>query len=568
MTLIEVQIPVTRFAVSYEIGQARPYSVFERLLLKAIADGSTDLATLTSRFCTPGRIVVEGVVTLVQAGWVGLRPVDNALALTNAGADALASDIAPTTLATLRPHPIHVVMERVTGVLARNDFRLVPQSRLREPDGKSVVRLSAAVHDNGIDTGDVRPLIRTAPGEWVRWIDSEAQLISKGSQAAVGYFDSDSGRLSEVAPAFRLTLEPILAARFGGVGFSYVPERAADSADFASHPVTIAPTDVVVNADEHARMLGEALDSATSSIAICSAFVRRPVIEDLAGRISSALRRGVSIDVLWGYDSADAPGAVDALKKLKYDNRDSQGALSFNQESSRSHAKVLVWDSNVGVNACVGSYNWLSAAGTPLGEMSIRLRHPRLVSGVGRFVSDRWYSIRDSDTVRRRWQQLAGGWETMPFVDASDGPTADASLVFGRAHEALLRRAVVDPGPGVLVVVSHQVTDAGIRRLAEGSRVTREHYAGAAVVGEFVGVEPNDLAEACGSIGAKALHKPVHAKVLLHRDAATVGSYNFLSADPASHGDRARELSVHLIGEEVRKLIQSRLPEVWGRPVA
>ena len=48
MTLIEVQIPVTRFAVSYEIGQARPYSVFERLVLKAIADGSTDLATLAS----------------------------------------------------------------------------------------------------------------------------------------------------------------------------------------------------------------------------------------------------------------------------------------------------------------------------------------------------------------------------------------------------------------------------------------------------------------------------------------------------------------------------------------
>ena len=46
-----------------------------------------------------------------------------------------------------------------------------------------------------------------------------------------------------------------------------------------------------------------------------------------------------------------------------------------------------------------------------------------------------------------------------------------------------------------------------------------------------------------------------------------VGSYNFLSADPASQGDRARELSVHLIGADVRKLIQSWLPEPIGTPL-
>ncbi len=565
MTLIEVQVPVTRFAVSYEIGQSRPYSVFERLLLKAVADGSTDLATLTAQFCVPARIVVEGVVTLVQAGWVGLSPGDNALALTASGADALGSGSAPTTLATRRPHPMHVVLERATGALARNDFRLVPQAKLREPDGKTVVRLAAAVHDNRIDTGDVRPLIRTSPGEWVRWIDSESQLVTKGSQAAVGYFDTESGRLSEVAPAFRLALEPILAARFGGVGRGYVPEESADAADFPTHAVTIASSDVVVNAGEHARMLTEALESATSAVAICSAFVRKTVIEDLAIHISRALARGVAVDVLWGYDSPEVPGAVDALKKVKYDNRGTAGTLTFNQEPSRSHAKVLVWDTDIGVSACIGSYNWLSAAGTPLGEMSVRLREPRLVSDVARFVSDRWFGIRDSDTVRRRWQQLAGRWETIPFTDDSDGPTGDASLVFGRAHEALFRRAVVDPGPGVLVVVSHQVTNTGIRRLTDGVGIKREHYAGAAVVGEFIGVGPNDLMEACNAIGAKAMHKPVHAKLLLHRDAAIVGSYNFLSADPASHGDRARELSVHLIGEDIRRLIQSRLPQLWGR---
>jgi hypothetical protein len=149
--------------------------------------------------------------------------------------------------------------------------------------------------------------------------------VDDSTQAADGYFDTESGRLSEVAPAFRHALEPILAGRFGLVHRNYVSERLAEFDDFPSHAVTVAPTDVVVNADEHGRMLAEALDSATLSVAIFSAFARRRVIEDLAGHISSALARGVTIDVLWGYDSPDAAGAVDALKKLKYDNRDAPG---------------------------------------------------------------------------------------------------------------------------------------------------------------------------------------------------------------------------------------------------
>jgi hypothetical protein len=67
MTRLQVQVPVTRFSVAYEVGEARPYSAFERLLLRAISDGSTDIQSLASHFAVPTRLIIEGVVTLIHA---------------------------------------------------------------------------------------------------------------------------------------------------------------------------------------------------------------------------------------------------------------------------------------------------------------------------------------------------------------------------------------------------------------------------------------------------------------------------------------------------------------------
>ena len=114
MNAIQVHIPVTRFAVAYEVGGSRPYSVFERLLLRAIESGATDLEALSVMFAVPNRLVVEGIVTLIQAGWVGLSSEDNALLTTTAGQTAIHSGEQPTTLETTRPFPLNVVMDRVT----------------------------------------------------------------------------------------------------------------------------------------------------------------------------------------------------------------------------------------------------------------------------------------------------------------------------------------------------------------------------------------------------------------------------------------------------------------------
>jgi hypothetical protein len=335
--------------------------------------------------------------------------------------------------------------------------------------------------------------------------------------------------------------------------------------------VHLVPDDIIVNADEHQAVLDQALSEATSNLVVCSAFLSRPVLEGVATQVAAALSRGVSVDLLWGYagHTPDVASALDFIKKLQYDNKHAPGSLTCNREPSGSHAKLIIWNTTEGVNACVGSYNWLSAGSTPMGELSIHIRHPSLVADLARFVADRWSEIPGArlDVAQRRWHQLAASWERQ-WVEESDAEAGVVvSLVFGRGHEAALRRALVDTSPGVLAIMSHRAATVGVRRLEDGRSVERANFTGVLTLGEFLDVAPDEVGQMATNLGMRFLHRPVHAKVLIHGNVVLVGSYNYLSADPPSRGGRARELSVRLDGEGSRKLIQARLPEVW-RPGA
>jgi hypothetical protein len=573
MTLIQIQVPVTRFSVEYEVGASRPYSVFERLLLRAIDGGIADVDSLSALLAVPARLVVEGVVTLIHAGWVGLGSDNNVLLTTASGRQAAESGEPPTTMESQRPFPLHVAMERVTGSYSRNsDVQLVRDRDLDEPDGKLVVRLPAQIHDNRIDTGDVRPLLKVDPGQWVRWISPDSQLVSKGSQSAIGLYDRGSGRLTNLPDAFRAAIEPLLVARLGGPTSTYIP-KAALPASTRRCRIQLDAADLVVNSGEHQAILQKALGEASAHFLACSAFLRRSVLEELAPSIGEALDRGVAVDLLWGYGGRpeEVADALEFVKKLQYDYRNSAGTLTCNDAPSGSHAKVLLWDAaGSAVNACVGSYNWLSAGGGPMGELSTWIRHPSLVADLARFAADRWSDVPGSrlDVAQRRWHQLAADWEQL--WNDTDEPEAGviASLVFGRAHEAALRRAVVDSSPGVFVVLSHRVAAVGLRRLDDGRAIERSPFSGVLVAGEILDdVAADQVQQTADILGMRYFHRPVHAKVLIHGDSVLIGSYNYLSADPPSHGGRARELSLRLDGVTSRKLVQKRLPEIW-RPTS
>jgi hypothetical protein len=112
-----IAVPVAVFSVSYELRSGRPYSSFERLVLRAIVEGVTSLGDLEAAFAVHRRVLVESVITLVHAGWVALGGGDVDLVATPAGHAAVASDRPPSTVTIRRPPPVRVLMEQVHGAL-------------------------------------------------------------------------------------------------------------------------------------------------------------------------------------------------------------------------------------------------------------------------------------------------------------------------------------------------------------------------------------------------------------------------------------------------------------------
>src|SRR4051812_6789753 len=112
-------LPVNRFRVSYQVASGRPYSALERLLLEAVREGTATLDGLVDLFCVHRRIVIEGLVTLMQAGWLGLRPGDDhKFEVTDAGRGALAQPGSLPDNIALTEKTAYLVMELVRGQIA------------------------------------------------------------------------------------------------------------------------------------------------------------------------------------------------------------------------------------------------------------------------------------------------------------------------------------------------------------------------------------------------------------------------------------------------------------------
>jgi len=573
MTRIPVHIPVTKFAVDFELGEARPYSQFEQLLLESVDTGVSTIEALAESMAVPTRLVIEGVVTLVHAGWVGIRADASGLQTTPAGAAAVASGQVPETLVVRRPHPLQIVMERHTGATCTNTSVTLHRTRfLDESRVKAAHHLPATVHDNSLDPSQSRRHVAVRTGQWIRWVDPDPKITSKNSHIAIGLFDTDTGRLLNVPEEFRVALEPILLERLGTPAS---PVASPPTSLPESRGFTVPTSDVglVINGREHEAVLAESLESAASKLAICSAFITERCLNACAAAITGALERGVVIDLFWGYESASTAPALERVKKLAYDCRNLPGRLRFNREPTNSHAKILLWNSpDGGWHTIIGSYNWLSALGTKRGEISVRMTSGVAAAQIGQFLGDVANALPGgrTDVVATGWARVADGLNATAARTACaeeheeiGDEVVAAEFIFGRAHDALLRRAIVDVQPEHLVVLSGGVTTDGIDRLRSGAALDRMSYSGVISAGEIMDqMDEEAVVAAVESIGASWRPSTVHAKVLVHRDAVVVGSYNYLSTDPDGRSARDREVSIRLVGTAIREGLIARLDEV------
>jgi phosphatidylserine/phosphatidylglycerophosphate/cardiolipin synthase-like enzyme len=574
-------VPVSRFRVTYDVAEGRPFSHFETMVLKAIEAGRGELAALESEFAVHPRLITEAVVTLIHAGWVAFGGASGEWSLTAEGRAAIESGESPTSLVVTRARPFYVLLERLTGAaVATSDVRYYTKAELSGVWDRAL-KVAPRVHDNDLDPALVQHLLPRALGEWIPWI-GPIDLISKNNHWVVAEMDVAGTRVRGLPDALRsevegellhlaaLADESVDGAQIARTLPRWVPdpEERTRQGEVATLPqawsVPIEASSFVIGSSTHENLLTSALSSARRNVFVSSAFVAQSRIETLVDDITAALHRGTDVDLLWGYEG-DRPESRDAamkrLRKVAYDARqaDANGTLRFNAQPSGSHAKLLIWDDELTWAAVVGSYNWLSAApDVDMLEVSVRVAHPGLLALLAREAAALWSrGVADApSSVPDRWQRRAADLESVVvrgLIEPVENANCHVRLVRDRAHESALRRATTEARHR-LVIASHRAGPVAVARLTVRNPVERaENFRAVVTFGEssLEQDELKTLSEQVKILGGGLLVRPSsHAKVLVADDAALVGSYNFLATDPFGTAAATRELSLEIVGEE------------------
>lgn len=561
-----VLLPVSAFRVEYEVGHGRPFSGLEALVLRAVGEGARNLDDLVGSFRISPRLLVEALVTLTHAGWIAVgSPSQADFILTAEGKAAAESGDAPRSFAASDRAGL-VVMERVSGALAAGrDVRFATRPEL-ERVWYSCFRLPIDIVDNRLDEGQVQGLLPLARGEWLRWVES-IEMTTKGGTWLPLSVNVESGVVLGLPAAWERRLRgdvlaqaaakaktlPVDAVRLSWRVTTPRREISEDAPRLPNEwcPIDVREGDLVLTHLQHVSLMKDVFERASTKLLVSSAFMTQRAIEELRPHLLGALQRGVHVDLLWGYAAEDG-AALEKLRKTVREIRKSgvPGRVHFNAVPSESHAKLLVWDEDSVVKACLGSFNWLSSpgsAGSLSHEVSVVLNEPALLARICRCVAAFWAGVSTETltTARDRWLRLALDLDQLPRNPHVEGK-AMGKLLVDHEIDGWFREALMD-AENRLLVTSHRLGRAAPIRLQRAVGRTRptefelRAYYGSAQEKAVV----TETTVAINAAGGSITELPaLHAKVVVRDDLACVGSYNFLAADPYGKASGGRELAI------------------------
>jgi len=445
-----VLIPVSRFRVAYELARGRPYSRLERRVLEAIAGGGATLHTLTTAFHVHERLMVESVVTLVNAGWVAVAGGTEAtFVLTVEGSAAIDADRDPVSVTVTQANPQILVLERVSGQLARHaDARSYNRDDLADV-WQSAAIVGPHIFRNALDEAQVQKLLPRGTGEWVRWV-GPITLASKNGHFLPVDVDQQSGEVRGLPPSWRKPLmshvvaaarrrraqdaeDTALAARPGGDDGQR--KQAQTSGEQRRRPsfisvtdaamqrpphealVALGPDNVLVGTDAHDRALKTALDSAVHNLLLASPSIDRDRLTVFLADAVAAVRRRVRVDILPGStpDEFGQDAVIDAVNRTGYQavGNDGRTLLRTGTQATGSDSSLLLYDDASGrLVAVVGDHDWLgrTATATPV---SVRLADPAIVGNLARAGASLWTSGQQGTDAGAadRWRHLASATE-------------------------------------------------------------------------------------------------------------------------------------------------------------
>ncbi|MGF1630015.1 MAG: hypothetical protein ACFCUT_11135 [Kiloniellaceae bacterium] len=476
--------------------------------MKAISEGPTTLDDLGHIFKVHRRIIIEAIVTLMYAGWIGLdsevKSGTNRYVLSRAGQVLLkqgrvGKEILPPGI-SVRAQNVSIVLERVQGQVARNtEVNWFPRAKLRQLWDKGIPLRKRYIR-NAVTPSLIDAILPRQPSEWVRSIGIPF-ASRQGDDYAVVSVDLDGEIIVGLPKAWEPMLREILlnAARdvLDEESDAYVPPDPSELREFigseqASGRDSILPyqrwcvgaeaIDVIVGKKGHDEELKRFIGNVRSHLVIVTPDILVGQLRSLTSAIESLIKRGVTISILWGgrHDgsSSEHPKETrELLKKLEYDANavGVRGQFNFSHSASGSGACILFGDCHGIPSAVIGSHSWLGreAEDYSSARISVRIAHPGIIRGVALSLTDLMLSDRNTmdSSEPIRLQNLAARLaqameqdddEQTDELDVGclmDQPHSDSdkaltvSLVLGSLNHAVLREGILRASSSVLLSV-------------------------------------------------------------------------------------------------------------------
>lgn len=468
-----VLIPVSRFRVAYEIARGRPYSRLERRVLEAIGDGGATLRALTTAFQVHERLLIESVVTLVNAGWVAVASgAEATFVLTAEGQVAINAGQDPVSVVVSQAKPQIVILERATGQLARlSDARPYRREDLADV-WESAAFIKRRIFRNTLDEAMVQKLLPRGPGEWIRWV-GPITLASKNVHFVPADVSDETGHVRGLPPAWLGSLNAYIVEavrhrraldaedatrrkaaelppqRSPGTrrpAFIAVADMTTERSIQQAHAVLRAE-DVLVGAEAHSRALAEAVDSAVGSLLVASPSIDPDQLTAFLAGVTGAVKRRVRVDILPGRTSEafQQPAVLDAINRAGYQAVGNEGRslLRSGKQATGSGASLLLHDKGPGqLVAIVGNHDWLGAPATDV-PVSVRLDDPGVTAPIARAVAALWESAQlgGLDTgAADRWRHLASAAEERAAMESAttgsprSADATDIELIIDNEH--------------------------------------------------------------------------------------------------------------------------------------
>ncbi|MFG1897110.1 hypothetical protein ACGFIP_24160 [Micromonospora zamorensis] len=493
MTMIRTLIPLQMYVVTYELAHGRPYSRFEELLLKAIYEAS-DTGGRTSRelekiFQVHLRLLTEGLVTLIQEGWVAMAQKDTQIyyLVTAEGRSTVSTGRRPLRVRTAHAR---IVRERLTGQMARaSDLNLVTTNSLRRlPRGVPRRQaLQSRLIRTKVNGGEAERLLPRSgeQHEWVRWIDS-ATRVSQDLHYLPIRVDLDADKvfglpyqwhhltgtiLQEVrerVPQFEADQEfqDVL-----GRLMQSTPDRAAEPDDETESVVqqwaepyaraAVSCADLTWNGSQGRAVAAELLQRAHGSVLLVAGHLDPSAAVTLKDAALALRRRGVHCDVLWSCaDDQPATAIARTISAIRADDS-LPGKVQFNRQPAAAVADMIITSTEDGPVVAVGA----GLFGLPAqdGELRpvLRITDPAAAAQLSRICAGWWEELPGSDPAlpAHRWKHLAEQWAgdlaRIPAVDRApvacpDDPscacTGEVLILVGPQQSAFQDRLAVEPG--------------------------------------------------------------------------------------------------------------------------